>query len=144
MEDIRRALSDEGALTIFIEGTTSDGTGMLPFKSALLSALEPFPDNLTVQPVLLRYADGPVIAWVGDEPGLDNVKRMLSRWHPIRLELYFLDPLDGETLQNRKAMAAAAQEAITARMVALCPPFTNEGFSRKCAHHDRNFRPQNL
>ena len=39
VEQVRAALSETGALTIFPEGTTSDGTGLLPFKSSLLSAL---------------------------------------------------------------------------------------------------------
>ena len=116
--EVRHAVAGDGALTIFIEGTTSDGTRLLPFKSALLSALEPLPEGLTIQPVLLRYADGPGVAWVGDDPGTANFSRMLARWRPIRLDLHFLDPLTGDTLQNRKAMAAAARDAIAARMAA--------------------------
>ena len=116
VEDIRRAISETGALTLFIEGTTSDGTSLLPFKSALLSALEPLPQGLTIQPVMLRYDDGPTVAWIGEEPGLDNLKRLLARTRPIRLELHFLEPLSGEALESRKAMAAAARDAIAAKM----------------------------
>ena len=118
IEEVRHAVAGDDALTIFIEGTTSDGTHLLPFKSALLSALEPLPEGLTIQPVLLRYADGPSVAWVGDDPGGANFGRMLARWRPIRLDLYFLDPLTGDALQNRKTMAAAAHDAIAARMAA--------------------------
>ena len=41
------------ALTLFPEGTTSDGTGLIAFKSSLLSALEPLPQGVEVQPVAL-------------------------------------------------------------------------------------------
>ena len=114
--NIRQAVAGHGALTIFIEGTTSDGTDLLPFKSALLSALEPLPEDLTVQPVWLRYADGPTVSWIDDESGIANVRRMLSRFRPIAVDLYFLDPLTGDALKNRKTMAAAARAAIAARM----------------------------
>ena len=51
-----------------------------------------------------------------EEPGLANVWRMLSRWRPIRLDVHFLEPLGGAALENRKAIASAAQAAIAARM----------------------------
>ena len=114
--DVRRAVIDAGALTIFIEGTTSDGSRLLPFKSALLSALEPLPEGLTVQPVMLRYAEGAAVAWVGNEPGLNNVRRMLARVRPIRIDIHFLEPLAGAALASRKTIAAAAHDAIAARM----------------------------
>jgi lyso-ornithine lipid O-acyltransferase len=114
--EIRQALDDTGALTLFPEGTTSDGTGLLPFKSALLSAVEPLPAGVTVQPVLLAYADVADIAWIGDEHGLANFLRIIARWQPIRLSVHFLKPLEGEALANRKAMAAAAQAAIARAM----------------------------
>ena len=48
VERVRTALSDTGALTIFPEGTTSDGTGLLVFKSSLISALEPLPAGIAL------------------------------------------------------------------------------------------------
>ena len=116
-EDIRAALDHGGTLTLFPEGTTSDGTGLLPFKSSLLGALEPLPEGITIQPVLLAYQDVAEIAWHGDEPGLSNFTRILARWRPIRLDVHFLAPLEGEALANRKAMTAAAGEAIASAML---------------------------
>lgn len=117
VEDVRRALSDTGALTIFPEGTTSDGTGLLAFKSSLLSALEPLPAGIAVQPVLLDYgSDAADIAWVGDEHGLHNFLRILARRRPLRIALHFLPVLDGEQLRNRKTIAAAAREALLGRL----------------------------
>lgn len=113
VEAVRTAISDTGALTIFPEGTTSDGTGLLPFKSSLLSALDPLPAGIAVQPVLLDYGvEAAAIAWVGEEHGLDNFLRILARPHPVRLTLHFLPVLEGEALASRKTIAQAAREAM--------------------------------
>ena len=113
VEAVRAAIVDTGALTIFPEGTTSNGTGLLRFKSSLLSALEPLPTGIAVRPVVLNYgAEGPAIAWIGTEPGLDNFKRIVARKQPIVLDLHFLPVLTDEALNNRKTIAAAAQAAI--------------------------------
>ena len=116
VEQVRHAIEDTGALTIFPEGTTSDGSELLPFKSSLLSAADPLPDGVAVQPVLLAYEESVAIAWIGDEPGLDNFKRILARLRPLRLTVRFLPELDEQALANRKTIASAAQEAIQAAM----------------------------
>ncbi|WP_395390681.1 lysophospholipid acyltransferase family protein [Novosphingobium sp. BL-8A] len=113
IEQVRQAIADTGSLTIFPEGTTSDGTGLLPFKSSLLSAVETGCDDLAIQPVWLDY--GPRVAdmaWVGEEPGLDNFLRLLARWKPLRLTLHFLPPLTSEQRSDRKTIARHAREAI--------------------------------
>jgi 1-acyl-sn-glycerol-3-phosphate acyltransferase len=111
VEQVRAALGPR-PLTIFPEGTTNDGTALLPFKSSLLSAVEPLAHAVPVQPVALDYADAAEIAWHGDEPGLANVRRILARPGRVDLTIRFLDPLAGDALANRKAMTAAAQDAI--------------------------------
>lgn len=117
IEQVREAVRDTGALAIFPEGTTGDNLGLLPFKSSLLSALDPVPPGISVQPLLLDYgAQGPDIAWIGDEPGLANFLRILARGRPVELDVHFLPPLAGEALANRKTMAAAAREAILAEL----------------------------
>lgn len=117
VEDVRRAVSDTGALAIFPEGTTSDGTGLLPFKSSLISALEPIPAGVAIQPVLLDYGpEAAQIAWVGDEHGLDNFLRILARRRPVRLTVRFLPVLEGAALANRKTIAAAARDAMLAAL----------------------------
>ncbi|MFT4025867.1 MAG: lysophospholipid acyltransferase family protein [Novosphingobium sp.] len=117
VEQVRAAIAEGGALTIFPEGTTSDGTGLLPFKSSLLSAFDPPPEGVAIQPVLLDYGpEAASAAWVGDEPGLDNFLGILARARPVALTIRFLPPLEGEALSGRKAIAAAAQTAILAAM----------------------------
>jgi 1-acyl-sn-glycerol-3-phosphate acyltransferase len=111
---VREALRDHGPLTIFPEGTTSDGTGTLPFKSSLLAALEG-DHGVPVRPVRLDYgAQTRTIAWVGDEPGLDNALRILARVRPVVLTLHLLPPLAREDMADRKRIAAAARAAIDA------------------------------
>lgn len=116
IEQVRVALADTGALTIFPEGTTSDGHGLLPFKSSLLSAAETLPEGAAVQPVLLAYDDAAEIAWVGDEHGVANFCKILARVRPVRLTLEFLPPLTGAARADRKTIAAAAQQAIVAAL----------------------------
>ncbi len=113
VEQVREAIRDTGALAIFPEGTTSDGTGLLPFKSSLLSALDPLPEGIAVQPVLLDYGpQAAEIAWTGEESGLDNFKRILAHGKKVELTVQFLPPLSSEALTSRKTIAAAAREAI--------------------------------
>lgn len=109
---VRDALTDTGALTIFPEGTTSDGTATLPFKSSLLSAFEDVTE-VPVRPLWLDYGpDAAAIAWVGEESGLDNALRILARLRPIDLTLHFLPPLTAEHRADRKRMALAARAAM--------------------------------
>lgn len=113
IEQVRTALRDTGTLTIFPEGTTSDGTRLLPFKSSLLSALEPVPAGIAVQPVLLDYGpEAADIAWIGEEHGIDNFLRILARRRPVAVTVRFLPELTGEAVLHRKAMAAAGRDAI--------------------------------
>jgi 1-acyl-sn-glycerol-3-phosphate acyltransferase len=113
VEQVRAAIREGGALTIFPEGTTSDGTGLLPFKSALLSAFDPPPAGVAVQPVLLDYGpEAASVAWVGEEPGLGNFLRILANARPVELTVRFLPPLADEALASRKTIAAAAHAGI--------------------------------
>ncbi|MFM6832015.1 MAG: lysophospholipid acyltransferase family protein [Novosphingobium sp.] len=117
VEAVRAALSDTGALTVFPEGTTSDGTGLLPFKSSLLSALDPPPPGIAIQPLWLDYGpDVAAMAWVGEEPGMDNFLKILACRRRQPVTVHFLAPLTVEESANRKTMAAAARTRILEAM----------------------------
>jgi len=129
VQQVREAVMNAGALAIFPEGTTSDGASLLPFKSSLLSALDPPPPGVAVQPVLLDYGpESAGIAWVGVESGVANFLKILARKRPVRLTVRFLEPLQGKSLANRKAMAAAARAEMLAALTGAqtgalpCPP----------------------
>jgi len=111
VEQVRAALS-ERPVVIFPEGTTNDGTALLPFRSSLLAAVEPLAHEVPVQPVALDFKDVREVGWFGDEPGLANVLRLLKRRGRIDLTIHFLPALSGEALANRKAMTAAARAGI--------------------------------
>ncbi len=114
VQQVRAALGAR-PVVIFPEGTTSDGTVMLPFKSSLLSAVEPLAGEVPIQPVALDYRDAAEIAWVNGEPGMANVRKILAR-RGVDLTIRFLEPLSGEALASRKTMTAAAQAAIAGEL----------------------------
>ena len=115
---LREALADNWSVTVFPEGTVTDGQSLLPFKTSMMRVLEPPPPGIFVQPVMLNY--GPVaewIGWTGEESGLDNAKRVLSRKGSFRLELHFLEPFSPEEYHGRKAIAAKARSEIEEALV---------------------------
>ncbi len=115
VDTLRQALAADHPVTVFPEGTTSDGTTLLPFKAALLGAIDPPPPGLRVQPVYLDYGSARDIIWVGDEPGTANAARVLARRGRIPLTIHFLEPFDPAGM-GRKAVAARARDAIVAVM----------------------------
>jgi 1-acyl-sn-glycerol-3-phosphate acyltransferase len=110
---LRDALSQPWPVTIFPEGTTGDGVTLLPFKAALLGALDPAPAGLMVQPVRINYGAATAeLAWVGDEPGIDHARRVLARPGRFTATLHFLEPFAPSG--DRKAIAAEARARIAA------------------------------
>ena len=66
VDRLRTALADDHPVTIFPEGTTDGGgTHLLPFKAALLGAVDPPAPGLSVQPLYVDYGRASTdIAWV--------------------------------------------------------------------------------
>src|SRR5688572_2963109 len=62
------ALAGEHGLLLFPEGTTSDGAGVLPFKSSVFAPLASAPGELRLQPVRIELlaVDGRAIAEGGE------------------------------------------------------------------------------
>jgi 1-acyl-sn-glycerol-3-phosphate acyltransferase len=117
---LKEALVDNWSVTVFPEGTTTDGQSLLPFKTSMLSVLEPPPPGVLVQPVVLDY--GPVaewIGWIGEEGGLNNAKRVLSRKGTFRLRLNYLEPFSPEDFRGRKAISNEARRRIEEALVEI-------------------------
>ncbi len=116
---LRDALAENWAITVFAEGTTTDGRSLLPFKTPMLRVLEPPPAGVMVQPVLLDYgAAGEEIGWVGEEGGLNNARRVLARKGSFPLRIHYLDPFDPSEFPGRKAIAAESRRRIEDALVA--------------------------
>lgn len=118
VEQVRGALRDGWAVTLFPEGTTGDGMALLPFKAALLAALDPPPPGARVQPIRIDYGDATrALAWVGAEPGQSHAARVLRRPGTFVATLRFLDPFAPADHPGRKAIAAEARRRIEAAAI---------------------------
>ncbi|MDQ2893884.1 MAG: 1-acyl-sn-glycerol-3-phosphate acyltransferase [Pseudomonadota bacterium] len=115
VEQLRTALTQAWPVTLFPEGTTGDGTALLPFKAALFEVLDQPPTGVMVQPVRIDYGVAMrELAWLGDEPGQVNAIRVLKRPGSFRATLHFCEPFDPAAFGGRKAIAAEARRRIEA------------------------------
>jgi 1-acyl-sn-glycerol-3-phosphate acyltransferase len=113
VQALRDALGGQ-PVTIFPEGTTGDGTVLLPFKASLLAVADPPPPGLHVQPVMLDYGEAtPEVGWIGGESGIHNAIRLVSRRGTIPVTIHFLEPFDPAGL-GRKGVAAEARRRMEA------------------------------
>ena len=118
INQLRDALAENWAITVFPEGTTTDGQSLLPFKTPMLRVLEPPPPGVLVQPVLLDYGRvAEEIGWIGEESGINNAKRILSRRGAFRLKVTFLDPFHPRDFPGRKAIAAESRRRIEEALI---------------------------
>ncbi len=127
---LKEALVDNWSVTVFPEGTTTDGQSLLPFKTSMLSVLEPPPPGVLVQPVIIDY--GPVaewIGWIGQEGGINNAKRVLSRAGSFKVTLHYLEPFSPEEFKGRKAISQESrrriEEALTEILGKQLRPFAH-------------------
>lgn len=118
INQLRDALAENWSITVFPEGTTTDGRSLLPFKTPMLRVLEPPPPGVMVQPVLLDYgAAGEELGWIGQERGLTNARRVLGRKGSFELRVHFLEPFLPADFPGRKAIAAESRRRIEAALV---------------------------
>ena len=108
-------LRSGGSVTVFPEGTTTDGDRMLKFQPRLFAAA--IDSGRPVQPIALRYsraANGENIgAFIGDETLTHNLRRLLKE-RELTVELTYCAPIRPTAGQDRGALAQAAYAAICA------------------------------
>ena len=107
---IAEALEGRKPVVLFPEGTTGAGTHLLPFRSTLLEAANFAAKNVAIRPVAMDY--GTAAAEIGwwDEPGKDNVLKVLGRKGTLPVTVRILPPLD--RAGDRKQLTHEAREAI--------------------------------
>ena len=128
-DEMERRLEAGDHLILFPEGTSSDGTRTLPFRSALFSAAERQIDGrpLTVQPVSIAYTrlDGmpmgrsfrPFYAWYGSMSLFAHLWRMLGLG-VATVEVIFHEPITMDRFGSRKEMADHCWRAVSEGMAA--------------------------
>ncbi|MBM2886326.1 1-acyl-sn-glycerol-3-phosphate acyltransferase [Chromobacterium phragmitis] len=110
---LAEAMQNGGCMAVFPEATTSDGSGLLPFKASLFEAA--LLAGGTVQPVSLRYQrpDGSLLleaAYIDEISLLQSMGKVLSV-PEIEIEICYGKPLKaGDAgLDNRFLLAEAAR-----------------------------------
>lgn len=111
-------LAGGGNVVLFPEGTTSDGSGVLPFRARLFEA--PLQAGRCVQPVALRYSygsDGAALApFIGETNLFQHVLRVLAN-RELHVEVSYGSALVADVHTTRDGLAGQAQRWI-ARIVA--------------------------
>lgn len=114
-ERIGEALVHGPPLVLFAEGTVSPKEGLLPFRPALLAAVAPAPDGVSVRPLAIDYGVGRVgLVWPGSESGLANFCKVMGRRGRLHARVTLLPEVVPST--DRKQIARAAQDAIAAAL----------------------------
>ncbi len=114
-------------LILFPEGTSSDGTRVLPFRSTFF-AVAPGAKAPLFQPVSIVYdrlaglpatrRTRPIFAWYGDMELFPHLW-CLTQWHSSRCSILLHPPLDPADFKGRKDLAIAAYRAVSDGAAAL-------------------------
>lgn len=116
---VARVLAAGGVVAVFPEGTTTDGTDLLPFKSSLLQPIVEAEGH--VQPIAIRYRSqrGEVslaAAWVGDTTFAQSFWAVCGE-RRIVVELVAPASLHARAA-HRRELARAAEAAIRTALAA--------------------------
>ena len=123
-------------VVLFAEGTTGDGTRLLPFRSSLVGAAraaiqgEGAVERIRLQPLAITYprrnglpvgrAERPEIAWYGDMDLAPHLALFFQRG-PIDVHVVWGQPIPFEANTDRKAVTAQAEAAVRAAMKGAGP-----------------------
>jgi 1-acyl-sn-glycerol-3-phosphate acyltransferase len=119
-DDMQARLRGGDDLILFPEGTSSDGSRVLPFHSSFFAAAYGEASPL-IQPVSVVYdrlenlpvgrSSRTAFAWFGDMSLAPHVWQVVQ-WQGKRVTLLFHPPLDPANFASRKALSQAAWEAV--------------------------------
>ena len=122
--EIAARLARGGRVIMFPEGTNSDGTRVLPFKSSLFAVAHgPNAPEFVIQPVTLAYTrvNGmpvtrrmlPSLAWVGDSELKPHIAAFM-RLGKIRADILVHEAVHPTDFADRKVLARHCQEVVAA------------------------------
>lgn len=122
LEEIRntcRLLEDGFSVILFPEGTSGDGSRLLPFKSALFEAalehqapvLPLYIDYTEINRERVRRSNRDNVFYYGDMGFLKHAVRLCST-RSIRVTIRVLPPIETKAHKTRKSLTTAARNAI--------------------------------
>jgi 1-acyl-sn-glycerol-3-phosphate acyltransferase len=119
-DDMRGRLAAGDNLILFPEGTTSDGSRVMPFRSAFFAIADGQNPPL-IQPVSVVYdrlaglptgrATRPLFAWYGDMDIASHFLR-LTQHRGLRATMLLHTPIDPARFANRKELSHAVWQAV--------------------------------
>ena len=124
--DLTRALKAGKSLCFFPEGTSTDGSSVLPFKSSLFEVFISFNkadgSAIFVQPISLIYSHSDVLnptffSWWGDMSLILHIFDVVANARSGNIEITFEEPIDAKKFGDRKKLALAVQAAIKKNFV---------------------------
>lgn len=110
------SLKQSENVCFFPEGTTTDGTHVMPFKSSIIQAA--IDANASLWPLTIYYptTDGQpnlTMAYAGETTMIESMDQILRLRYPV-VELHFLEPIACAG-QTRQVVSHHAREAIVAK-----------------------------
>jgi 1-acyl-sn-glycerol-3-phosphate acyltransferase len=124
--EIVKRLASGVPVVLFAEGTSSDGNRVLPFRSALLGAVEEVAshsgtDSILIQPMSVCYTGQqgipmgrqhrPLVAWYGDLDFMPHIKTFIELGAVDALVTYG-EPVIADGTTDRKAMTKKLEDTV--------------------------------
>jgi lyso-ornithine lipid O-acyltransferase len=129
VNEIVKRIASGTSVVLFAEGTSSDGNRVLPFRSALLGAIEraAAQGGILIQPMSISYTNlhgipmgrrhRPLVAWYGDLDFMPHIREFIARGAVDAVVSYGEPvPVDGEI--DRKTMTRQLEGAVRRLMAA--------------------------
>jgi lyso-ornithine lipid O-acyltransferase len=128
VSEIAKRVASGTSVVLFAEGTSSDGNRVLPFRSALLGAIEDQSGggSILMQPMAITYVGQhglpmgrqhrPLVAWYGDLDFMPHIKAFIERGAVDALVTYG-DPVPADRDMDRKAMSKRLEGTVRELLV---------------------------
>jgi 1-acyl-sn-glycerol-3-phosphate acyltransferase len=129
-EALIQCFAENGAVSLFPEGTTNDGTALLPFRSSFfsLTEIEVGKQPMKIQNISIAYThleDKPItndqlqyLGWYGDMEFFPHFWAVL-RQRGATVELRFHPLINPADFADRKALAAFCQSQVAGAIIKL-------------------------
>jgi 1-acyl-sn-glycerol-3-phosphate acyltransferase len=126
VDAIVKRLASGVSVVLFAEGTSSDGNRVLPFRSALLGAVEEaaargHADSMLIQPMSISYIGQhgipmgrqyrPLVAWYGDLDFIPHIKTFIDRGAVDAIVSYG-EPVPADAVTDRKVMTRRLEGSV--------------------------------